>query len=287
MWTVPVDDAQDPRIGEFVGARDADLRRRGRSDHGVFLAEGDIVVDRALRAGYEIRSVLVDATRTRPLPFPLPDDVPVYGASAEVVLAITGMPRHRGCLAIFDRRPIPDPAGLVAGRRRILVVENLTNPTNLGIIGRSAAALGAEALLLDPTSCDPLYRRASRVSMGEMFALPWTRTGPLPDGLSVLTDAGFELLALTPDRAAEPIDEVVLAPEDRVALVLGAEGPGLSAATLARIDRPVRIPMHGGVDSLNVAAAAAIACFVLGRGRSDSAATRGRATDPAHGFGSD
>src|SRR5699024_10361205 len=157
-------------------------------------------------------------TRTRPLPFPVDDTVPVYSASEDVVFAITGLPRHRGCLAIFLRRPVPEPAEVIAGRHRVLVVENLTNPTNLGIIGRSAAALGAEALLVDPTSCDPLYRRASRVSMGEMFALPWARTTALPDGLSVLIDAGFELLALTPDPAAEPIDGVVFDPDDRVAL---------------------------------------------------------------------
>lgn len=281
---IPIADPTDPRIRIFVGVRDTDLRRRRRAagDPGVFVAEGDLVVERALRAGYRLRSVLVDASRTRPLPGAVPADVPLYAASPEVVHAITGLPEHRGCLAVFERLPVPEPADLLVGRHRIVVLENLTNPTNLGIITRSAVALGAEALLLDPTSCDPLYRRASRVSMGEVFGLPWARLDAFPGGLDVVTDAGFELLALTPGPSAEPIDEVIFAPQERVALVLGAEGPGLSDPTLARIDRPVRIPMHGGADSLNVAAAAAIACFVLGRGRAagDDPGPRG------HGGGS-
>ena len=141
------------------------------------------------------------------------------------------------------------------------------NPTNLGVIARSAVGLGAEALLLDPSCVDPLYRRASRVAMGEVFAVPYARTAPFPDGLDVLDEHGFTLLALTPDAGAESIDDVVFPPEEKVALVLGAEGPGLTDPTMERIGRRVRIPLHGGVDSLNVGAAAAIACYVLGRGR--------------------
>lgn len=141
------------------------------------------------------------------------------------------------------------------------------NPTNLGIIARSAVGLGADALLLDPTSVDPLYRRASRVAMGEVFALPYARLPHFPDGLDVVADHGFSLLALTPDPDAESIDDVTFATDEKVALVLGSEGPGLDPVTMGRIGRRVRIPLHGGVDSLNVAAAAAIACYVLGRGR--------------------
>lgn len=267
---IPVADLADPRIEEFVGLRDADLRRRRESPDGdlagIFVAEGDLVVERALRAGYRLRSMLVDAARTQPLPAAIPE-VPVYAAAPDVVLKITGMAMHRGCIASFDRRPVPSVAEVLAGRHRIVVLENLTNPTNLGVIARSAVALGAEALILDPSCCDPLYRRASRVAMGEVFALPYAVAPRFPDGLDAIVEAGFSLVALTPDPAAESIDDVVFAPDDRVALVLGAEGPGLRDDTLARIDRPVRIPMHGEVDSLNVAAAAAIACYVLGRGR--------------------
>ena len=194
-------------------------------------------------------------------------NVPVFAAGPALVLAITGLGMHRGCIASFNRRPVPSAASVLAGATRVVVMENLTNPTNLGVIARSAVGLGADALILDPTCCDPLYRRASRVAMGEVFGLPYAYTDRFPDGLSVITDAGFSLLALTPDEDAEPIDGVSFAPDEKVALVLGSEGPGLTAETMARVGRRVRIPIHGGVDSLNVAAAAAIACYVLGRGR--------------------
>ena len=268
-WVL-VDDASDPRIQEFIGLRDAELRRRRESPGGdmagIFIAEGDIVVERALRAGYQLRSVLIDATRTVPLPAEVPD-VPVFAAGPDLVLKITGMGVHRGCIASFDRRNVPGPAEVLARATRVVVLENLTNPTNLGIIARSAVALGADALILDPSCCDPLYRRASRVAMGEVFGLPYAYTGRFPDGLDVVTDAGFSLLALTPDPTAESIDDVRFGLDEKVALVLGAEGPGLTEATMERVGRRVRIPIHGGVDSLNVAAAAAIACHTLGKGR--------------------
>lgn len=271
MSWIPVADLDDPRIAEFVGLRDADLRRRreapGGDLDGIFVAEGDLVVERALRAGYRLRSMLVDGVRTQPLPDAVPADVPIYAAAPDVVLRITGMAMHRGCIASFDRRPVPSAAEVLADATRVVVLENLTNPTNLGVIARSAVALGADALILDPSCCDPLYRRASRVAMGEVFSLPYAWAPRFPDGLDVVVDAGFELVALTPAAGAESIDDVSFGPEEQVALVLGAEGPGLRPETLARIDRPVRIPLHGDVDSLNVAAAPAIACYVLGRGR--------------------
>ncbi|MFN8019853.1 MAG: RNA methyltransferase [Acidimicrobiales bacterium] len=266
-----IEDPADPRIEEFLGLRDHELRRRreapGGDMAGVFIAEGDLVLERAVRAGYRLRSVLVDATRTLPLPDVVGPEVPVYAASEAVVLRITGMAMHRGLIASLDRGPDRPLAEVLAGATRIVVLENVNNPTNLGVIARSAMGLGADALVLDPSCCDPLYRRASRVSMGEVFALPWARAGRFPAGLAPIVDAGFSLLALTPDPAAEAIDDVVLAPDDKVALVLGAEGPGLTDETMAQVDRRVRIPLHGGVDSLNVGAAAAIACYVLGRGR--------------------
>ncbi|CAN5624253.1 RNA methyltransferase [soil metagenome] len=268
---IPVDDPDDERIVEFLGLRDAELRRRresvGGDLAGIFIVEGDVVVERALRAGYRVRSVLIDASRSQPLPEALPAEVPVFAAGPDLVLRITGMGVHRGVMASFDRRPVPGPAEVLAGATRVVVLENVSNPTNLGIIARSAVGLGADALVLDPTCCDPLYRRASRVAMGEVFALPYAYTTRFPEGLDVVADAGFSLLALTPDPGAEPIDDVVFGPEERVALVLGAEGPGLRADTMDRVGRRVRIPIHGAVDSLNVAAAAAIACYVLGRGR--------------------
>lgn len=254
-----------------MGLRDHALRRRreapGGDLAGIFIAEGDLVVERALRAGYEIRAALIDATRTQPIPAEVPATVPVFAAGPEVVRRITGMAVHRGMMASFERRPVPSAAEVLADAVRVVVLEGVVNPTNLGVIARSAVGLGADAMLLDPDCVDPLYRRSSRVAMGEVFALPYARTARFPAGLDVLRDHGFSLLALTPDESASPIDDLSFAPEERVALVLGAEGSGLTAETMASVDRRVRIPLHGGVDSLNVGAAAAIACYVLGRGR--------------------
>ena len=153
----------------------------------------------------------------------------------------------------------------MARARRVIVLERVSNPTNLGVIVRSAAGLGVDAMLLDPTCTDPLYRRVARVAMGEGYAFPWAWLPRLPDGLDVVRAAGFRLLALTPDAGATPLDDVAVADDERVALLFGAEGPGLSAATLAAADQRVGIPMRGGVDSLNVGVAAGIACWVLGR----------------------
>jgi tRNA G18 (ribose-2'-O)-methylase SpoU len=262
----PVDDPDDPRIAEFVGLRDRGLagtRDRGRRvpGDGVFIAEGDVVVERAVRAGYRLRAALVDATRAEPLP--VPDDAVVYAAAPPVLRRITGLGVHRGMLASFDRRPVPAASEVLAGARRVIVLERVSNPTNLGVIIRSAAGLGIDALLLDPTCTDPLYRRVARVAMGEAYAFPWAWLPRLPEGLEVVRSAGFRLLALTPDPDATPLDEVRVADDDRVALLLGAEGPGLSAAALAAADQRIGIPMRGGVDSLNVGVAAAIACWAL------------------------
>ena len=271
MIAIAVDAIDDPRVADFVGLRDHDLRRRRESPDGdlggIFIAEGDVVVQRALRAGYRMRSALIDARRAQPLPPEVPTDVEVFAAGPELVQRITGMAVHRGMMASFERKPVLTYGEVLTSSRRLVVLEGVVNPTNLGVIARSAVGLGADGLLLDPTSVDPLYRRASRVSMGEVFALPYARLPYFPEGLDEVSAAGFSLVALTPDPAAEPIDAVEFGPTDRVALVLGAEGAGLSGATMDHIARPVRIPLHGGVDSLNVGAAAAIACYVLGRGR--------------------
>ena len=265
-----VDDPDDPRIAEFVGLRDRELAgpriggRRVPGD-GVFVAEGDVVVERALRAGYRLRAALVDATRAEPLPVGLADDAPVYAASPAVLRRITGLGVHKGMLASFDRRPVPEAAHVLAAATRVVVLERVSNPTNLGVIIRSAAGLGIDAVLLDPTCTDPLYRRVARVAMGEGYAVPWAWLPRLPEGLATVRDAGFRLLALTPDPGATPIDAVELAGGERAALLFGAEGPGLSDATLAAADQCVGIPMRGGVDSLNVGVAMGIACWVLGR----------------------
>lgn len=267
---VPVDDPDDPRIAEFVGLRDRELAgpRSGgqrRVAEGVFVAEGDVVTDRALRAGYRLRAALVDATRPEPVPVTVPGDAPVFAASPAVLRRITGLGVHRGMLASFDRRPVPSAAEVLAPARRVIVLERVSNPTNLGVIIRSAAGLGFDAMLLDPTCTDPLYRRVARVAMGEGYAFPWAWLPRLPDGLDVVRAAGFRLLALTPDEDARPLHQVEVGDDERVALLFGAEGPGLSSATLAAADDRVGIAMHGGVDSLNVGVAAGIACWALSR----------------------
>jgi tRNA G18 (ribose-2'-O)-methylase SpoU len=268
LVTVVVADPDDPRLVDYRSLTDVALRTRVEPAAGLFIAEGELVIGRALRAGYRPRSLLL-APRWLDALLPLlaaaAPDVPVYLAEPAVLQRVTGFNVHRGALAAFERKPLPAPAAVLAGARRVVVVENVNNPTNLGAMLRSAAALGMDALLLDPRSCDPLYRRSVRVSMGEALTMPHARLLGWPGALADVRGAGFRLLALTPDPGATPIDAVRPAPDDRLAVLLGAEGPGLTAGALAEADDAVRIPMAPGVDSLNVAAAAAVAFYALGR----------------------
>ncbi|MDH5372746.1 MAG: RNA methyltransferase [Acidimicrobiia bacterium] len=264
---VSISDPADPRILDYIGLRDHQLRRQRESPGGdlagVFIAEGALVVERALLAGYQLKSVLIDATRGEPIPTLVPRDVPHYFVGPDVVHEVTGIHLHRGLISVFYRKELPYPDEILAAARQMVVLENVSNPTNLGVIIRSAAGLGMEGLLLDPRSCDPLYRRALRVAMGEAFALPYARINKLPGGLDPIRRHGFRIAALTPDTDAIPIDRYAIAPDEKVALVLGAEGPGLTEATLAMVDDRVSIPMQNGVDSLNVGAAAAVAFFAI------------------------
>jgi tRNA G18 (ribose-2'-O)-methylase SpoU len=264
---VAIDHPDDPRLAVYLGLRDHALRQhRERPDGdlaGVFIAEGDIVVERALAGGFTMVHCLIDAARTVPLPAWFPPDVPVYAAGVRVLERITGMGVHRGMLACFERRSLPGVESVIGPARRVVVAEGINNPTNIGVIVRSAAALGVDALVLDPSCSDPLYRRAARVAMGEVYRFPYARTGPLPEGLEPLRRHGFVIVALTPAPDAIDIAEVPAA--ERIALVVGAEGHGLREPTLAGADLRVRIPMHAGVDSLNVGSAAAVACYALTR----------------------
>jgi len=268
---IEIDDPDDPRIEVFQGLRDHVLRRRrelpGGDMAGFFISEGDLVVERALRAGFRLESMLVDRKRSKPFPDTVDDSVPVYACGPEVLQRITGYHLHRGVLACFRRRPLSTFDEVAAGARTVAVMENVSNPTNLGVILRCAAALGVDAFFIDPSSCDPLYRRSGRVSMGEAYRTPYTRLAPLPAGLEPLHQAGFRTLALTPAADAIALDEIRLQPEENVALLLGAEGPGLSEATITACDQRVRIPMSGDVDSINVGSAAAIAFYGIGQAR--------------------
>lgn len=265
-----VTDADDPRLRDYLRLTDIALRLRSEADHGLFLAEGERVIARALASGHRPRSFLLADNRLD-LMEPvlrialLASGAPVLVGAHDVLEQVTGYHVHRGALASFHRPPLPAPADVLAGARRVVVLEEVNNHTNVGAIVRGAAALGFDALLLDPRSADPLYRRAVRVSMGSVFTLPWTRLQPWPEALGVLAERGFRTLALTLEAGATPLGDVVVGSDDRVAVLLGAEGAGLTAAALAACEERVTIPMASGVDSLNVAAAAAVAFWALRR----------------------
>jgi tRNA G18 (ribose-2'-O)-methylase SpoU len=258
-----ITDPDDERLGDYRALTDLELRTRWEPPNGLFIAEGELVLRRALRAGYRPRSYLIDAKRAGQLSDLT--DAPVYAATPSVLSAVTGFHVHRGVLASFHRNPLSAASEVLAGARRVAILEDVNNHTNIGAVFRGAAALGVDAVLLSPTCADPLYRRSVRVSMGEVFAVPYARIEPWPDGLDQVRQAGFTVLALTPDPGAVPLQRLGSGPRARSALLLGAEGPGLSKPALAASDVPVKIPMRRGVDSLNVAAAAAVAFWELSR----------------------
>ncbi|MCW2601162.1 MAG: putative rRNA methylase [Frankiales bacterium] len=264
--TIEVTDPADPRLGDYFGLTDVVRRVKHEPEKGFFIAEGQLVMRRALQAGCPPRSVLLAPNRVEDLLPELTDlGCPTYVASLEVMHAVTGFHVHRGALASFGRPLVPTAAEVLATAQRVLVLENVNSPTNLGAVFRSAAGLGLDAVLLSPTCCDPLYRRAMRVSMGEVLAVPYAYLDAWPSGLEQVREAGFRLLAMTPAPDASRLEEVVLSDSDKAALLLGAEGPGLTAAAMATSDLRVRIAMAHDVDSLNVAAAAAVGCWVVGR----------------------
>jgi tRNA G18 (ribose-2'-O)-methylase SpoU len=232
-------------------------------DEGLFLAEGEKTIRRALDAGYRLRGVLC-TDRWLPALEALIDDpeVPAYVVDDEILAHTTGFPVHRGAIASFQRRDLASLDEVLEGARRVVVLEDVQDHTNVGAIFRTAAALEVDAVVLTPRSADPLYRRAIRTSMGGVFAVPWTRV-EWHGGPRLLKEAGFPLAALTPAAEATPLPDVAVAAFPRLALALGNEGEGLSGHYLRSADLLVRIPMREGVDSLNVAAAAAVAIYAL------------------------
>lgn len=260
-------DADDSRAHDYRNLTDVALRRRKEPAEGLFMAESHLVIARALAAGYPVRSVLtaprwLDAVEA----LDLPTGTAVLVAEEPLVNQITGYRVHRGALAAMSRVPLPTVDDVVSNARRIVVLEGIVDHTNVGAVFRSAAGLGFDAVLVDPTCADPLYRRSVRVSMGAVFSVPWTRVAAWPAQLTDLAPAGWEIVALTPRPDAETLPHLAAAPVPRLALLLGSEGPGLSPAALDAVTRHVQIPMSSGVDSLNVAAAAAVACYALGAG---------------------
>jgi tRNA G18 (ribose-2'-O)-methylase SpoU len=260
MQRSDISDADDPRIADYVDLVDPDLRRRVEAERGYFVAESPLVVRALVRSGRRVRSVLVTPKQSEALGDVLEGaNFPVYVAPPDVLRRVVGFDLHRGAVAAADRWAMPPVATVLEGARRIAVLQKVNDHENLGVVFRSAAALGIDAMLLDAECSDPLYRRTVRVSIGHVLHVPWTRLRSLDE----VTSAGFELVALTPEPGAAALDEVEF--PARTALLLGAEGPGLSAGWLSAAARRARIPMRHGVDSLNVATAAAIAFYVLGR----------------------
>ncbi|GAA1860149.1 RNA methyltransferase [Asanoa iriomotensis] len=267
MAVVPVTVITEPgdeRLADYRALTDVELRTRWEPPHGLFIAEGELVLRRALRAGYRPRSFLVDEKRVDQIG-DLTETAPVYAAGQSVLEQATGFHVHRGVLASFHRRPLPDVDTLLAGARRLAILEDVNNHTNVGAIFRGAAALGVDAVLLSPTCADPLYRRSVRVSMGEVFAVPYATVAPWPDALARVRRAGFTVIAMTPGVDAVPLQRLTKEQRHRAALLLGAEGPGITPGAIRASDVRVAIPMRNGVDSLNVAAAAAVAFWELGR----------------------
>ncbi|MEW2488495.1 RNA methyltransferase [Streptomyces sp. NPDC048411] len=287
---ITVDDPDDPRLRDYTGLTDVELRRRREPAEGLFIAEGEKVIRRARHAGYEMRSMLLSAKWVDVMRDVI-DEVPapVYAVSPELAERVTGYHVHRGALASMQRKPLPTaeelltttrrlvaveagndhtdigavlPLGLrERAARRIAVFEDIVDHANLGAAFRNAAALGVDAVLLTPRCADPLYRRSVKVSMGAVFQVPWTRLGAWPKDVEVLRSAGFMVAALCLSGRAITLDELAARNDEKLALVFGTEGAGLTPGTLAAVDEHVRIPMDAGVDSLNVAAASAVAFY--------------------------
>ncbi|MCI9887695.1 RNA methyltransferase [Micrococcales bacterium 31B] len=255
-----VPEALRPLLDDYFSLTDVKLRSKSEPEKGVFLAESSTVLRRALAAGYEPKSFLVAPKWVPDLAdvFAAHPDAPVFVGSAGELEQITGFHLHRGALAAMKRRPDRSVGEVIGGARRVAVLEDIVDHTNVGALFRSAAALGVDAVLVTPACADPLYRRSIRVSMGTVFQVPWARFTSWPDGMDELHEAGFETLALALRDDSLTLDEVEANPFEKMALIFGTEGDGLRPRTLARARHTVRIPMAGAVDSLNVAAASAV-----------------------------
>lgn len=260
MPVIAVSDSADPRLRHFTGLTDVQLRMVYEPAEGVFLAEGAKVIRRALAAGLEMVSALMAPKWWPALESAVPPQVPVYLAPSAVLESVTGFRLHRGALATF-RRPIArDASGLLAGARTAILLEDLVDHTNVGAVFRSAAGLGIDTVLVTARCADPWYRRSIKTSMGAVFTVPWTTVSDARRAVVMARRAGMTTIALDPTAPRSLRDWERRAP---VLLLLGTEGTGLSPAARECVDESVSIPMHHGVDSLNVAAAAAIACYVL------------------------
>lgn len=270
---IEITDFHAPELDPYARLTQNQLRNRLEPEKGIFIAESPKVIDRALDAGYKPVSLLMERKQiTGPAAGILSrcGDAPVYTADREMLAELTGFELTRGVLCAF-RRPAPRPVEeLCKNARRVAVLEGIVDSTNVGAIFRSAAALNMDAVLINPSCCDPLCRRAVRVSMGTVFQVPWGQLGETPadwpeKGMDILHSLGFKTAAMALSDRSVSIDNEQLAKEPKLAIVLGTEGDGLAAGTIASCDYTVKIPMSHGVDSLNVAAASAVAFWQLGK----------------------
>lgn len=263
MRIEPISNVTDGRLTGYRDLTDVALRTRVEPASGVYIAESAAVIERAVNAGHVPVSVLMEdkwLDRMTPILSGV-GDIPVFVGNSALLEQITGFHVHRGALALMQRPVLPSVNDVIAHAQRILVLEDIVDHTNVGAIIRSTAGLGFDGFLVSPRCADPLYRRSVRVSMGTVFDLPWTRLSAWPTDLQIVRDAGFSVVAMTPRSDAIDLDS--FDPPHKVALVLGTEGDGLSTRAIDQADVAVRIPMQNGVDSLNVAAAAAVVCWHL------------------------
>ena len=271
-----ITDIRDPALDVYSRTPEVQLLRLFEPNPGIFIAESPKVVQRALDGGYEPISILAEKGKMEgeaDAVIKRCGDIPVYTAEPDVLTGLTGFKLTRGLLCAMKRKSLPSAREICAGARRIAVLENVVNPTNVGAVFRSAAALNMDAVLLTPGCSDPLYRRAARVSMGTVFQVPWTflgEKGSWPgEGMALLKKMGFQTAAMALKEDSVSIEDTRIRGADRLAVILGTEGDGLAAETIARCDYTVRIPMAHGVDSLNVAAASAVAFWELTKNRKD------------------
>jgi tRNA G18 (ribose-2'-O)-methylase SpoU len=264
---IEITDPADERVRDYFTLTDVALRTKVEPIRGLYLAESEKVVRRSLAAGHRPRSFLMGERWLTDLSDLVAraelQGVPVYYARAEVIEAMTGFHLHRGVLASMHRPELLAPEVLLKDASRVVVLEDIVDHTNVGAVFRSAAALGVDAVLVTPRCADPLYRRSVRVSMGTVFQVPWTRIGPWPAGVQVLRDNGFTVAAFALGDGAISLDDLAADQPDRLAMIFGTEGDGLTRLAIKGADLIVRIPMAGGVDSLNMAAASAVAIWAL------------------------
>lgn len=265
---IEIHDFSDPALDVYARLTENQLLNRADPDNALFVAESPLVIGRALDAGCEPVSFLMERQHTqgkgREILARCCQDIPVYTADESVLTQLTGFHLTRGMLCAMRRPKLQSVEDVCRDARRLVVLENVMNPTNIGAIFRSAAALGMDAVLLTTAGSDPLYRRASRVSMGNVFLIPWTYLPESGDWTQLLRDLGFHTVAMALRNDSVRLDDPRLAAEEKLAIVMGTEGDGLASSTIASCDYTVRIPMYHGVDSLNVAAASAVAFYELG-----------------------